>query len=608
MDNSRKDSVLAAVDIVELVGEKVTLRRQGKDFVGLCPFHPDKKPSLSVSPAKQIFKCWSCGVGGDAIKFVQLRERIDFRDALRVLAERVGLNFHASNPRQDQSREDLRATLHWAVEFFQRNLREASGAAAHEYALRRGLSPSTIATHRIGFAPNSWDCLFDGATRAGIKPQLLVDAGLVAVGESGRHYDRFRNRLIFPIFDALGRPVAFGGRTLGDDPAKYLNSPETPVFSKSRILYGLNLSRKNLKPGTPAIVVEGYLDAALIYQAGFETVVATLGTALSDAHVKQLKQLTDTIVLCFDGDDAGRKAADRAVEIALRSRMEVLVCVLSEGTDPAEFVVQRGREPFKNALQSAVPALEFKWSLMESSVRTGGANARREAVVEFVRFVGSVSGAGGVDPLEQGMLVGRLAALLGIPADSVYALLSTKRRTSRRDAPSTPDAQSLSAYDASIRGVPAVLVAVVEELFGCLIAEPACLSRIDDRFRRAVGHCGTWKRLLSLLEALHERFGDVSKADVVERIDDAITMECVDRALRRVASGESPSDAFVMASGRLSAELDALEMSEMRAQLRSARPNDEAGESAYVALISKARRQAANFAVERRASVLNDGA
>jgi DNA primase len=286
MDNSLKDKVLEATDIVEVVGERVTLTRRGKDFVGLCPFHPDHKPSLAVSPSKQIFKCWSCGAGGDAIRFVQLRDRVDFREALVTLARRAGIELRSS-PADRQSaelREQLQAAVIWARQHFQRNLLSAPGGQhALAYALQRGLTPQTIERHGLGLAPDAWDDLLNAARRTGLRLEVLQQAGLIATNESGKTYDRFRNRLIFPIADALGRPVAFGGRTLGDDPAKYLNSPETVLFSKSRVLYGLDLARSSIEERKAVIVVEGFLDAALAQALSEQTdapaVAALLGVS-----------------------------------------------------------------------------------------------------------------------------------------------------------------------------------------------------------------------------------------------------------------------------------------------------------------------------------------
>ncbi len=431
MHNFLKERILESVDIVELVGERVALTRKGREYVGLCPFHDDHRPSLSVSPRKQIFKCWSCGAGGDVIKFVQLSHRVDFKEALRILAQRLGLELRRpdTDDRSAALREQIRRALTWARTHFQRNLREtASGQRAAAYARDRGMSDATIARFDLGYAPDSWDDLLTHATRAGIPREVLQQSGLVATNENNRTYDRFRNRLIFPICDALGRCVAFGGRTLGDDPAKYLNSPETPLFSKSRILYGLDQARRAITAAREAVVVEGYTDAVLLSQAGVENVTATLGTALTDAHMKLLSQLSDRIAMCFDSDEAGLRAADRAVETALRHRVEVVVAVMEEEQDPADYVMRHGADAFKSLLQSAIGALEFRWSRTLEAYQQGGQQGQRDALEAFLRFVARVNYQGGMDPvLDQGRLISRLSDLLALPAGTVYEYLAKVR-------------------------------------------------------------------------------------------------------------------------------------------------------------------------------------
>ena len=265
---------------------------------------------------------------------------------------------------------------------------------------------------------SAWDDLLTAARKTGLSEEALQRAGLITTNEKGRTYDRFRNRLIFPISDGVGRPVAFGGRTLGDDPAKYLNSPETSLFSKTRVLYGLDLARQEMEAQNAAIVVEGYLDAVLLHQFGFKHTVAVLGTALTGAHVKLLKQRAEKVVLCFDGDQAGMRAADRALQASLVGGIDVKVAVLDAGMDPADCVLQRGREGFERALQSATDALEFKWTLTERSFGEASPRARRAAIEALLEFVATVTAAGGIDPLGQGLLVRRISDMLG-PAGRV---------------------------------------------------------------------------------------------------------------------------------------------------------------------------------------------
>jgi DNA primase len=593
MHNSVKQSVLQATDIVDVIGEHVSLTRKGKDYVGLCPFHPDHKPSMYVSPKKQLFKCFACGAGGDVLKFIQMRDRVDFRDALALLARRAGISLSATEAdrRADQARDQIRQALVWARSRFQRNLRETSGGkAALEYALGRGLTHATIEQHGLGYAPDSWDDLLQAATRVGLSPLVLEQSGLIATSEQGRTYDRFRNRLIFPIADASGRPVAFGGRTLGDDPAKYLNSPETSLFSKSRILFGLDLARQSIEKHGEAIIVEGYLDAVLLHQFGFTHAVATLGTALTDAHVKLLKRLTDRLALCFDGDQAGVKAADRALEVAIGGAVDVRVVVLDAGMDPADCVLARGAAGFENALKTAVDALEFKWSQTLKAPGDGRPYARRAATAALIEFVAGVIAAGGTDPLEQGLLVRRLSELLALPADAVYEMLAAARKRARSAvAPRKATPAETSSYVDSVRGLPAGLVVAVEDLLGLLLTDGSLVEHVDDRVVQAFGACEVWRRLYTVMQNLIGERGGFTRAEAIERCDEAEVCELVSRACARAAGAAVTKETFLATRERLASELGMQRRGELEQNLRRGPAEGDRGDQAFGKLLEAAR-------------------
>lgn len=602
MHNSLKETVLQSVDLVDVVGERISLTRKGKDFVGLCPFHPDHTPSLSVSAKKQIFKCWSCGAGGDVIKFVQMYDHVDFREALLILARRAGIDTASMrhDPQASALRDKLRQATEWARSHFQRNLWSTpAGEAAVAYARRRGLNDETMKRHGLGFAPDAWDDVLKAANKVSIQPETLEQAGLVAKSDKGKIYDRFRNRLMFPICDGSGRPIAFGGRTLGDDPAKYLNSPETPLFSKSRVLYGLDLARKAVEEHQEAIVVEGYLDAVLLRQYGFEQAVATLGTALTDAHVKLLRPLTETVVFCFDGDQAGQKAADRAVETALRHNIRVRVALLTQWKDPADCVTEAGAEAFAGVLKSAIDALQFKWSLMVKSFGDQP-RTRRIAAEEFLRFVAEISAAGGLNPLDQGLLVGRLSDLLALPTASVYGLLVKAKAATKREASSiTPDTlDDTSAYTASIRGLPAGLVTAVEGLFGVLLTDSKFSGLVDGAFQTAVGYSEPWRRLHLICRQLQDEFGDFTRADVLARCEDSELCELASRSCAQVDEATPLDVALRLAHERLRLELDSLQRNDLRGRLQKAQADDAGGEQAFRSLLEVGRRQNAVLPTE----------
>lgn len=605
MHNSLKEKVLESVDIVDVIGERVSLRRKGREYVGLCPFHDDHRPSLSVSPQKQIFKCWSCGAGGDVIKFIQLSQRVEFRDALGVLARRAGLEMRPSrsDDRSAAAREQIHRALTWARSHFQRNLRQmARGQRAADYARARGMTDATIARFGLGYAADAWEDLLSHARRTGIPQAVLQQAGLVATNEQGKIYDRFRDRLMFPICDGLGRCVAFGGRTMGDDPAKYLNSPETPLFSKSRVLYGLDVARRAITAAREVVVVEGYTDAVLLSQGSVENVVATLGTALTDAHVKLLSPLSDRLVMCFDSDEAGQRAADRAVETALRHRIEVFVAVVPDGQDPADYVVEQGADAFKRLLQSAIGALEFKWNRTVQAYSKRGQREQREAVEAFLQFVARVSWRGGMDPVHgQGLLVSRLSNLLSLPAGTVYESLVQARAAAAREAPPQALATSeQSAYDVAVSGLPAGMVLAIEELFGLALLTPECFGELNEGLAAGSCHCEPWRRLYGILEDLVAQRGSYVKADVIERCEDSLLCELVSRASARMASRPASVEACRILTERVRSELEVLQIEDLRGQLRESGKDKEDRERAFRSLLDVTQRQHGVLGTERR--------
>ncbi len=593
MDNSLKERVLSSTDIVSLIGERVSLVRKGKDFVGLCPFHDDHKPSLSVSPAKQIFKCWSCGVGGDAIRYVQLSQRIEFGPALAVLAQRAGIDHRAApDEAGSKGREELRRVNAWAREHFRRNLSSAEhGREATAYALKRGLTPETIETFGLGLALNSWRDLSDRARRAGVPEELLINAGLIVKSDEGSAYDRFRNRLIFPILDAQSRPVAFGGRTLGDDPAKYLNSPESPLFSKSRILYAFDQARDAMQKSRQVIVVEGYMDAVLLHQHGFANTVAALGTAMTEAHARLLTPYADTVVLCFDADAAGVRAADRAVETALRQKLDVRVAVMPDGEDPADSVLRLGSDGFRSILQSAVPALEFKWSQIAAAVRKSGDRGYREATSGFLAFVSRVASAGGIDPIEQGMLVSRLSELLRLSPESIYeALAADRRRGGRVGRSASPEsAPPTSGYADSVRDIPAGLVSSVEELVGLILRESGDAGELDRVFASAAKHCPVWGRLADAIDALPPDRREEVRAALLEACDDADVLELLSRGSARVRSRTVNEEYARRVSERVQRELQDCEVARHVAR-GSAASGADADSASFLSVLDCSRR------------------
>ncbi len=358
------DRVRQATDIVSIVRETVQLKKAGAGMTGLCPFHREKTPSFHVNPEKQIFKCFGCGVGGDVFTFVMKTDGLGFGEALRHLAERA--NIQLPHREYDPAEKGEKARLYevnaWAAESFHRCLVERPiGKAALDYLLGRGLTLDTLKLFRIGYAPDSWDALAKGGARKGYDEEVLTRAGLLSVSDqSDRRYDRFRNRIIFPIYDAQDRVIGFGARCLDGSEPKYLNSPETPLFSKGRTLYAIDRARTALREERKAIIVEGYMDAVMAHQHGARHVVGVLGTALSRDHVRVLRRFVDEAILLFDADNAGQSAASRSIDAFASEELAVRVAVIPDGLDPDEFLQQRGIESFDALIAAAEDGMTFK--------------------------------------------------------------------------------------------------------------------------------------------------------------------------------------------------------------------------------------------------------
>jgi DNA primase len=462
--------VAQATDIVDLISRHVSLKKRGREFVGLCPFHEDHSPSMYVSPAKQIFKCFACGAGGGVFNFVMLHEKQEFPEAVRTLAERANIPIPqdtAAGEATGLSRNDLLALAAFAMRFFQSHLARPGGAEALAYAKKRGFTDESIQKFYLGYAPDSWDAFSREARREGFREEQLIAAGLAARRENHPEshrtggaamgcYDRFRNRLMFPIMDVSGRCVAFGGRSLdANDRAKYLNSPEGTLFDKSATLYALNWSRDGIDSSGRAVVVEGYLDALMPLQFGVDNVVATLGTALTDRHVQLLSRYVKEAVLLFDSDAAGAAAAERAMEIFLRQQINVRVATVPEGKDPCDFVLARGGEAMRQLVADAPDAIRYCWDRRSEEYRAADGNlARQRGIIDdFLRLLVSSAAYGAIDEVRRGQLAQHVGHMLNIPAaDLQTQMRRLAREIPRRSAPAPEPAPAVA-----VAGEPANL-------------------------------------------------------------------------------------------------------------------------------------------------------
>lgn len=486
--NDDVDRVREASDIVRLVGEHVALKAKGREYVGLCPFHDDHKPSMNVVPNKGIFHCFVCGAGGDVFSFVQKFHKMEFREALEYLAEKANVKLTPWRPAGGGgggagsdggevvdtrvSRSDLLNANAFAAEFFKLILNHAThGATARGIISKRGISPEMVAQFGVGASPDEWDGLVKMVRKKGIDERIFVEAGLIKRRESGDGcYDALRNRLIFPIFDQIGRVIAFGGRKIKEeDEPKYLNSPETRLFNKSATLYGLNHAAKAIQQKHTAIITEGYTDTIACHQAGVSNAVATLGTALTREHATVLRRMCDSVVLLFDGDEAGQRAADRAVPIFFAEPLDVRICALNrftEAKDPDELLKRDGgREVFEKALAASIDLLEYRFVRLRARLAGAGVAAMSRAIDdEIAQYV--EWGLGEVAPVRQTLIVKQLAALAGVDEDTVRRAIPRGRGGPKRP---TPASGTLESKPSDADGAPADEFAEEESLESTLV-------------------------------------------------------------------------------------------------------------------------------------------
>jgi DNA primase len=465
--------VQQANNIVDIISEHVNLVRKGREMVGLCPFHEDHKPSLYVNPDKQIFKCFACSAGGDVIKFVQMREGLSFMRAVERLAERVGIKINFTKPTSgvpdaDIDPADIEKVNRWAAKFWRKNLLEPMGEKCRQYIKGRQITDETSEEFLLGFAPDRWDDFLIAAKKKNIPEKLLLAAGLITAGEQGHFYDKFRNRLMFPIIDASSRVIGFGGRTLGDDPAKYMNSPTSVLFDKSNCVYGLDKARHEIVAGGTVVIVEGYTDVIMVHQAGCKNVVATLGTSLTAGHARLLRRFAKDIVLIFDSDTAGATAAERALEICLAEKIDIRLTSVPHGKDPCDFVLSAGEAAFKKLVENAIDVMQYRWMrLSEKFAKSDNLTDRRRATEEFLRTVSMALAGGTVDAITQGLIVNRLSRILQIRPEDIRREIQRQDFSAGRAVINTIENTKVSKIESGNFGPKAQ-----EEIIEAVLNEP----------------------------------------------------------------------------------------------------------------------------------------
>ena len=410
-------------DIVDIISETVSLKRSGSSYIGLCPFHNDKSPSFSVSQNKQIYKCFSCGESGNVITFVMKSKNMNFIEALKYLADKVNIPLDLGNGESKEvtRRKELLYKVNVeAGRFFFYNLMQ--NKIPKDYFLNRGINPRTIRHFGLGYAKDGWSNLIYHLKKKGFKEDLLLEAGLILKNEKrGTFYDRFRNRVMFPVFDIKGRVIGFGGRVLDDSKPKYLNSPETQIFHKGTNLYGLNFALKNKIPDRYFIIVEGYMDCISLHQYGITNAVASLGTALTTNQARMLKRYADKVIISYDADVAGQNATIRGLKILRDAGLDVRVLLIPEGKDPDEFLRINGKEAFLKLIEKAVPLLDYR--LRRASE---GVNFKDEqSLIKYGKRVADILLE--LDPIEKDVYIKKISENTGLKEQSIYDLISVEK-------------------------------------------------------------------------------------------------------------------------------------------------------------------------------------
>jgi DNA primase len=489
-DNSMVLQVQQANDIVDVISEHVSLKKKGREMVGLCPFHDDHRPSMNVNPVKQIFKCFACGAGGDVFKFIQMRENLTFPQAIDRLAERAGIMLERKQmPRRvtsgaktgengqaegvDPNR--LAKVNIWAANYFQRNLRDRKlGKFARDYLAERQISPESIEKWQIGLAIDSPDGLVREAMAKKTLLKLLEQAGLIV----GQNQDKFVNRLMFTITDVTGRVIGFGGRTLDENGAKYINSPTTVLFDKSNSLYGLEHARHEIVSTGTAVVVEGYTDCIMAHQFGCGNVVATLGTSLTTGHGRLLRRYARKVILIFDSDVAGIEAANRALDVCLAQRIDIKLATVPEGKDPCDFLLVAGKEGFEKLIANAVDIFQFKWDRLREKFASDDTLAgRKSAIDEYLQTIATGLQAGKISDIDLGLRVNRISSIIGLESRQINAELNKYLKRAQRAA----------SYESRSANIPGVdygqgrFAAAQREVLEVLLNEPKLYETVKQK-------------------------------------------------------------------------------------------------------------------------------
>ncbi|MBI2429710.1 MAG: DNA primase [Ignavibacteriales bacterium] len=467
------EQIRNATDIVEYIGSIVRLKKRGKDYLGLCPFHNEKTPSFSVSSSKQMFYCFGCHRGGDVVKFVMEHDKATYVEALEILAERAGIAITRTEEAYESASETERLynAISFAARTFYNNLTKSTeGEFALDYFRKRGFTGQTITTFGLGYSLKSWDSLIAKAKEEGIPVETLEKVGLVRKRDDGTYYDAFRGRAMFPIFNTTGRVIAFGARKLYDDDnlGKYINSSETPIYHKSKVLYGLSQAKETIRQRDFVVMVEGYADLISVFQAGTKNIVASSGTALTTEQVQLISRYTKNITLVYDADSAGANAMMRGLDLVLEGGLDVRIVQLPSGEDPDSFVQKNGGDVFEEFLKKSVSFIDYKANEYQRAGKFDSPEGRTEAVRGLVQSIAKIP-----DQLKRTFFIKQVADTYNLYESTLYGELEkmTRRVPERFVATVRTEAEKEKSVEQPA-AVPDELPLEERELFSAIFEDP----------------------------------------------------------------------------------------------------------------------------------------
>lgn len=515
---SLSEQVRLKNDIVEVISEYgIQLIPSGNRYKALCPFHDDKTPSLSISPDSQLFYCFGCGVGGTVIHFVMRYDGISYGEALRKLAQRAGIplpGISPTEPRHDRSR--LERAIEFALNFFHAQIFKGENREALRYLKERGLTNETIRTFKLGYAPQGWRNLLEAASKAGLRAEDLVEVGVAAESRDGSNlYDYFRNRVIFPIFDLQGRAVGFSGRSLDGSEPKYINTPETQLFHKGKLLYNLHLAKDHIRRSRRAILVEGYMDVVIPYQFGIGNIIASSGTSLTEEQASLLKRYADEVIIVYDGDEAGINAAARGLTLLLKEGLRVRVATLPESMDPDTFVRTQGREQFEKLVENADDLVEFQLKLQARRGDISRMDVKMEAAKNLIAMISHTR-----NQVELSEYIRKIALELDLPEGAIRAEL-------RRQGVKLAMGRIVPKPARRRRTPPREKIE--RELLRCLLYRPSLIEKVRPRLSSTDISNRTYSRIISMLWGEFDSKGGVEIQTIID--------SCDDESLRGVISG-----------------------------------------------------------------------